>query len=112
MNAGALHHRPVFQTATLTQSGSGAEAKAWPPDGGASFTEQASFQYVGGREFPGREKLYEQTTARVIVRYSSRTSPVTAATHRILYDGKIWNILGAIPDDHKTQLTIEVSEIQ
>jgi hypothetical protein len=113
MNAGILRHRPVFESPTTSQDpNSGAEIKLWPPDGGVSLTLPADWQYLGTREFPLREKLYEQTNARAIVRYSQLALTIQPAITRAIHDGKEWDVNGVMPDSVHSQIIIEVSEVK
>lgn len=113
MNAGILRHRPIFESPTISQDAdSGAEVKTWPPQGGTSLTLPADVQYIGSREFPVREKLYAETTARVIVRYSVASLAINQQTDRVRHDGKLFDITGIMPDSRHTQITLEVSEIK
>lgn len=105
MNAGTIrHHRPVFQVKTETQDDYGAAVETWAN----SFAVPGLCQYVGTREFPIAHKRHSETTARFIIRYREGIDP---NTHRIVHDGKTWNIQQPMPDARKRELIIEASEL-
>jgi head-tail adaptor len=108
--AGLLDDIITVETATVTQNAQeGSDDLTWPPNGGTSEDVISDFQYLGAREFPESVKLYAETTARCRVRYNPSIALIDPATHRIQFDGKIWDITGTILDAFRTTLTIELT---
>lgn len=102
--AGKLNQWLIFEVATVTQDSTRAEIKTWATD----FGVPGGFDALGSREFPTFQQRHEQTTARFTIRY--RTG-IDAGTHRISYNGQIWDIQPPIdPDGRRFQLLIEATE--
>lgn len=87
IRAGTLSDSILFQSRLI--SGEGAQRMITWPD---AFTVWAE---------PQRNS---ETTCRFIIRYRSGIAP---DTHRIIWDGCIWNITSAIHDLRRTTLTID-----
>lgn len=104
MKAGKLRNVVTFEIKTLVGRDSfGSEILSWAAD----FREWATVQFAGSREFPAAHKRQSETTARFIIRHRSGIDP---AQHRIVYEGRIFDITAPLPDERKTQLIIEASE--
>jgi head-tail adaptor len=109
--AGRLDDIIAVETATRTQNAQdGSEDVLWPPAGGTSDDLPSDFQYLGTREFPESVKMYAETTARCFVRKTPFTDLIDPATHRINFDGKLWDITGAsVVNQYRDTLTIELT---
>jgi head-tail adaptor len=109
--AGLLDDIITVETATVTQNAQeGSDDYTWPPNGGTSDMIPSAFQYLGSREFPESIKLYAETTARCLVRDTPFTKLIDPATHRIQFDGMIWDITGStVLDTYRTTRTIELT---
>jgi SPP1 family predicted phage head-tail adaptor len=105
VESGKLRDRITFEVLTMVDDPFGAPIPTWD----TAFLDWGEYQGLGSREFPLSQKRNAETTARFIVRY--RTG-INAATSRIRFDGKVWNISEPIHDLKRSLLTIEASEIQ
>ena len=105
MESGKLRDLLTFQVLTQIQDEFGASVDTWAD----AFRDWGEYQGVGSREFPMSQKRQTETTARFIIRYRSG---IHADSWRILFDGKIWDIVEPLHDLQRSLLTIEASEIK
>lgn len=89
MDAGALSERLNFEKRIITRA----------PD--PSVPDEVAWQH----DFfeAGDASRSGELSARFVVRYRPNITP---ATHRVVWDGAIWHIVGIDPDRRRTQLTI------
>lgn len=88
-----LRHRVTIQVRTQTQSvTTGAVTDSW-----GTFLANVPAQVLTGpgREFESANAKQAQTTARIIMRWFSGLLP----THRILWDGRVFDILSIETDE-------------
>ena len=108
MNIGKLREFVTFERdigASPPTDRYGALIHNWTFD----FETWAQVHRVGSKEFPLMQKRHSQTTARFIIRYRTDVT-IDPAIHRILHDGKIWDITDPVPDERRTRFEIEASE--
>jgi len=103
--AGAYDRRVVIQEKTETQSDTGAIVETWAD----LLNLAAAFEPLGSREFPVDQKRYSESTARFRLRYRS---DIDNDIHRIVYQGKTWNIYPPLIIGRNVELRIEASEIR
>lgn len=90
LKAGALNNRVIFKVKTETQDSFGQPVEVWADD----FEAWAAFEPAGTREFPAAHKTHAETQARFRIRFREGilTDPDWAATHKIEYLGRDWDI--------------------
>lgn len=105
MNPGKLSDLIVFESVTTVTDSFGSEVETWAQ----AFQAYAEYQPIGSREFPVLQKRQSETTARFVIWYRDDIDP---ALHRILFEGKHWNISEPLHDRERITTTIEASEIE
>lgn len=103
--AGLLDRWVIFQLRTETQNSYGEPVEAWAE----TFGTWAAFEALGSKEFPALQKTHAETTARFRIRYRTGIDP---ATHRILFDDRLWNIQPPVPIGRNVELQIEASVVE
>lgn len=88
MQSGHLSDKIVFEAKVFTTNAAGQDVVSW----------------VAGFEAWSEVERNSETNGRFIIRYRS---DVTPASHRIIWDGAIWDITSAVHDRKRTQLTID-----
>lgn len=108
IEAGLLNDPIRVEVAVLNQSAqTGEESKVWTLVSGMAQLP-ADFQYLSGREYPETFKTIGEVNARCRIRRTPATDLIDGATHRIVFDGKNWDIQSVIKDSDRTVLTIEL----
>lgn len=105
MQAGKLRHRIIIQEPVNSQdSETGALATAWQD----IATIWADVYPLSAREFAAAQAEQGEITTRITIRFRKNIS----RKNRIMYDGKIFNIEGVLPDPDsgREYLTLPCSE--
>lgn len=107
MRAGDLNKKATFETLTRTPDGGGGFTEIW----GSPLTVWAQFSPERGRERIQAGRVADALAGVLRIRSSSRTRAITTQ-HRVLLDGRYWNIRSAANPDQRNdmlELTIEAS---
>lgn len=103
MKIGKLRHRITIQEYTETRDSFGAEIKNWTDK---AFV-YASVTPVSGREYYAASQVHSEVTAKVLIRYL----PGIESTMRVLFDGRVFEILSVINTEEKnTELVLMCKE--
>lgn len=103
-------------TATITDVDvNGAQLEIWDA-AGSSFVEWSSFSIIpsrpGGAEYFLDDKRVVENKALFRVRRKNSTIGIGPASHRVNYDGRIWNIQRAYdPDGKRVEIHLETNSI-
>lgn len=101
--AGDYRHLLVFERKTETKV-YGTTTESWAPE----FEDFGAFYPLGSREFPVSQKRQAESSAKFEIRYREGIDP---DFHRIVFQGKTWNIYPPLDDGRRICLEIEASEI-
>ena len=105
MRAGKLRHRITLQHKAQGQDpNTGAMIDTWV----TVATVWAGIEYLSVREFIAARTGQVEITARITIRYR----PGIDATMRVMHGDQVFNIHGALPDNHsgREYLTLPCSE--
>jgi len=104
MRAGKLRHSITIERPTTTKNTAGNAVETW-----ATFAADvpADFAPLSAREFIAAGSMQSQ----VVARFTIRTIAGITADMRVLFDGLVYNIAGALPDPKSGQewITLPVS---
>lgn len=106
LDAGRLRHRVTFQARVNEQNPvTGETVISWAD---AWVNIAAAFEPLSAAERVTAQAQRSEVSARVTI----RTLPGLTAQHRMLYNGRVYNIEGVIPDPDSGQewMTLPVSE--
>jgi SPP1 family predicted phage head-tail adaptor len=106
LDAGRLRHRVTFQARQNIQDPvTGETIIAWVD---AWTNIAAAIEPLSARELIAAQAQHSEVSARIIV----RPLPGLSAQHRVLHNGRTYNIEGVIPDPDSSQewVTLPVSE--
>ena len=107
MGAGKYRHLLTFQKKTVTLD-HGAEVPTWTDEFQEYGAYEPAFGQAGSHEFLSAMKMHAETTARFVIRWREGIDP---ALHRIVHDGKYWDIQAPYPPDGRyIELVIEAKE--
>lgn len=85
MRAGRLRHRVTIQSRGETRDADGGSVPAW-----VDFAVDVPAEFLSG---PGREFLAaESIRAETVGRFQMRFLDGVTAAHRVLWNGKVWDI--------------------
>jgi SPP1 family predicted phage head-tail adaptor len=103
MKIGKLRHRVTVQESTRVNDSMGGGREEWSD----LFSAWANVKPIKG------ERRYEamQVKGGITHEIEMRYRPGITVHHRIVYDGRIFEIVNVYPDEIKTMLTIECSEV-
>lgn len=99
MKAGALDRRIIIQSSTQTVDQYGAPRYIWSD----VATVWAQYLPGGGDERYSPGQIYAQTDARFRIRYRSDITPL----NRIVYNGRIYDILAIEEEGRRVGLVIK-----
>jgi SPP1 family predicted phage head-tail adaptor len=105
--AGLLRERIQIQTSTPTRAGNGEAILTWS----TSSTVWAKAEILGQNENIEGEKRTATKGVKFTVRYSTTTLSLNPA-NQIVWQNKLYNITGVIPDDRKISIDIMAEEKQ
>ena len=104
MRAGALRHVVAIEGATLTRGEGGVDAEAWTEEA----TVAASVEPLAGRELFAAQQAGSRVSHRVRMRYRPGVTPAK----RLVYRGRVLNILSAIDvGERRRELEMLVEEV-
>ncbi len=108
MEAGKLRHRVTFQARSSTRDTVGQQLLTWTD----AFTVWAAVEGLSVRETLAAQAVRSEVTSKITMRYRAEfANPATVAALRAIYDGRIFNIHGAVDlDGRKRSIELEVSE--
>ncbi len=118
VNSGEFNIRVVVQVDTATDTDvdqNGAQLEVWDRVG-TDFTLITKFEVdpsrPGGAEYFAEEKRRVENKATFKVRFSSKSNSINPATHRILFDGKIWDVTRVYdPNGKRVEIYIEAKAV-
>lgn len=93
LRSGDLRRQIVIQQRSTTKDTHGQESTSWSD----VATTWAAIEPLNGRELLAAQAQQSETTHQVVIRY--RTG-ITAA-NRVLYQGRVFNVLSVIDQDMK-----------
>lgn len=100
--AGVLRERVTIQRKVVTRDGYGAEGVAWQD----VATVWARVEVVKGREGPESRQMDVMASHRVAMRYRTDVDE----TMRLLWRGRVLNIVALIPDERRRYLVVLAEE--
>ena len=103
MPAGRYRHRITLQNATITRNEYGEVIRTWYD----LDTVWAAVDTLKGDEYFAARTLRNAVSHRVTLRYRSDITP----HHRLLFEGRTFDIEAVLPDSRKTQLVLMCSEL-
>ena len=105
LSPGKLRHVITIQALTHKQDSFGAVKKEWLD---VDKNVPAAIEYLSVREFLNSQAMQSKVSARITIRHR----PSLRADMRILHRGKIYNIVGILPDlvSGLEYITIPVTE--
>lgn len=107
LEPGHLDRQIVLQTATRSQDDDGAEILTWPPDGGTTVTIWAQWLAGDTREaWLAKQRL--NTFVEGVFRIYDRDPRPTPDATRILFDGRIFDLLPYVEIGRREGLEIPV----
>ena len=103
MPAGRYRHRITLQNATITRDEYGGVIRTWRD----LDTVWAAVDTLKGDEYFTARTLRNAVSYRVTLRYRSDLTP----HHRLLFEGRTFDIEAVLPDSRKTRLVLMCSEL-
>lgn len=89
MRAGALRHEVAIQQRSTSTDAIGGQVDTWS----TLATLQAEVRPMQGRELLAARTIATEVTYKITLRYNSIfADPKTAATYRVSYDSRIFNV--------------------
>ena len=100
MQAGRLRHSVTIQQRTATIDAVGDVSDSWT----TLITARAEIRPLSARELFAAQATQSEVTHQVTVRYRSElAAPKTAATYRVLFGSRVFNIHGAMNIDERNR---------
>lgn len=104
LKAGSLKHRVTIQNPTKTRSASGSASLGW----GTVATVWASVRGMSGRDVIMAAQAQALVTHKVMIRYRTDVNAQT----RLLYEGKVFEVVVALERYCKTGLELLCREVE
>lgn len=102
--AGRLHHRVTIQEHVTGQDEFGQPIDTWAD----VATVWAAVEPLRGREYFAAQQVNAEVTARIRTRYRKGVRP----SMRVLYDGRLYDILSVIdPEERHQELQLMCREV-
>jgi SPP1 family predicted phage head-tail adaptor len=95
MKIGKLRHRVRLQEYVISKDSFGAEVENWSD----TATVWASIEPLSGREYFAAQQINAEVSTKITIRYRAGVKP----TMRILFGGRIFEILSVINTEEKNR---------
>ena len=104
MRIGKLRHRVILQEYISSKDSFGAEVETWSD----IATVWASIEPLSGREYFAAQQINAEVSAKITIRYRASVKP----TMRVLFEGRIFEILSVInTEEKKRELILMCREV-
>ena len=102
MGAGTMRHRVQIQAKTVAHDDHGAPVATWTP----VATVWASLEATSTREWFAAQQVQSEVTQRIRIRYRTDID----ATMRVVHKGRVYDIVGILPNNRQTQCVLMCKE--